>query len=110
MARSSWPSAYGRRQTSSLTETGCGGEKRGTLAIVRRACEARFRDLLPGNAMETIVPQLPRPVPQVMVSSTFTDLKEHRAALIGAIHEHGLHARVMETDSARLVDVIDSSL
>ncbi|MFO0939955.1 MAG: DUF4062 domain-containing protein [Pirellulales bacterium] len=45
-----------------------------------------------------------------MVSSTFTDLQEHRAALIDAIHAHDLHAKVMENDSARLVDVIDSSL
>ncbi|MCA8994883.1 MAG: DUF4062 domain-containing protein, partial [Planctomycetaceae bacterium] len=52
----------------------------------------------------------PRSVPQVMVSSTFTDLKEHRAALIDSIHGHKLHANVMENDSARLVDVIDSSL
>lgn len=52
----------------------------------------------------------PRPIQQVMVSSTFTDLKEHRAALIGAINSHGLHPKVMEHDSARLVDVIDSSL
>ncbi|HYC91666.1 MAG TPA: DUF4062 domain-containing protein [Thermoanaerobaculia bacterium] len=45
-----------------------------------------------------------------MVSSTFTDLQEHRAALIAAIHGHKLHANSMENDSARLVDVIDSSL
>ncbi len=45
-----------------------------------------------------------------MVSSTFTDLQEHRAALIDAIHAHKLHANVMENDSARLVDVIESSL
>lgn len=49
-------------------------------------------------------------IPQVMVSSTFTDLQEHRSALIDAIHSHKLHANVMENDSARLVDVIDSSL
>jgi tetratricopeptide (TPR) repeat protein len=45
-----------------------------------------------------------------MVSSTYTDLAEHRAALIDAIHAHKMHANVMEHDSARLVDVIDSSL
>lgn len=45
-----------------------------------------------------------------MVSSTFTDLKEHRAALINSINTHKLYAKVMENDSARLVDVIDSSL
>jgi hypothetical protein len=53
----------------------------------------------------------PRSIPQVMVSSTFTDLKEHRAALIRALNEHGLHPKVMEYDSAKPVgDVIDSSL
>ena len=53
----------------------------------------------------------PRPIPQVVVSSTFTDLKEHRAALINAIHKHELHANVMEHDDAKLTgDVIDSSL
>ena len=53
----------------------------------------------------------PRSIPQVMVSSTFTDLKEHRAALIKALIEHGLHPNVMEYDSAKPVgDVIDSSL
>jgi hypothetical protein len=45
-----------------------------------------------------------------MVSSTFSDLQEHRAALIEAVHGRRLHANVMENDSARLVDVIDSSL
>ena len=53
----------------------------------------------------------PRSVQQVMVSSTFTDLKEHRAALIKALNEYGLHPNVMEYDSAKPVgDVIDSSL
>ena len=53
----------------------------------------------------------PRHVPQVMVSSTFLDLAEHRAAMIQAIHKHKLHANVMEHDDARLShDVIDSSL
>jgi len=55
-------------------------------------------------------PPAPRPVPQVMVSSTYTDLKEHRAALIEAINAQGLHPRVMAHDSAGLADVIDSSL
>lgn len=49
-------------------------------------------------------------VPQVMVSSTFTDLEEHRSALIKCIHRHKLHANVMENDSARLVDIIESSI
>ncbi len=53
----------------------------------------------------------PHSVPQVMVSSTFTDLKEHRAALITAIHKHKLHANVMEHDDAKVAgDVMDSSL
>lgn len=52
----------------------------------------------------------PRLVPQVMVSSTFTDLLEHRAALINAIHQHNLKAKAMENTSAELADVIDSSL
>lgn len=60
--------------------------------------------------MPKTISDKPRHVPQVMVSSTFTDLQEHRAALIDAIHGHKLHANVMENDSARLVDVIDSSL
>ena len=44
--------------------------------------------------------QQPRTVHQVMVSSTFTDLVEHRAAAIEAIHKHKLHANVMEHDDA----------
>jgi hypothetical protein len=53
----------------------------------------------------------PRSIQQAMVSSTFTDLKEHRVALIKALNEHGLHPKVMEDDSAKPVgDVIDSSL
>ena len=52
----------------------------------------------------------PRSVPQVMVSSTFMDLIEHRKALIDAIESYGLHANVMESHSARLADLIDSSL
>jgi hypothetical protein len=53
----------------------------------------------------------PRSIPQVMVSSTFTDLKEHRAALIRALNEHDLHANAMESDSAKPAgDVMDSSL
>jgi hypothetical protein len=45
-----------------------------------------------------------------MISSTFTDLKEHRAALIQAIKGQGLTDVDMEYDSAKLVDVIASSL
>ncbi|NQV26909.1 MAG: DUF4062 domain-containing protein [Rhodopirellula sp.] len=46
----------------------------------------------------------------VTVSSTFTDLKEHRAALIQAINGLHLHPVVMENDAAKPVDVIESSL
>lgn len=47
----------------------------------------------------------------VMVSSTFTDLKEHRAALIKVIDGADLKSVVMENDSAKPdVDVVDSSL
>jgi len=48
----------------------------------------------------------------VMVSSTFTDLEAHRAALIKAINaQDNLKAIVMENDSAKPVgDVLDSSL
>jgi tetratricopeptide (TPR) repeat protein len=56
----------------------------------------------------------PNPAPRlfrgVMVSSTFTDLKEHRAALIEAIENEELKAVAMEHDSAKLIDVIESSL
>lgn len=47
----------------------------------------------------------------VMVSSTFTDLEEHRAALIKAIDRQSLKSVAMENDSAKPDgDVIDSSL
>jgi len=46
----------------------------------------------------------------VTVSSTFMDLREHRAALIDAIDGQGLKPLAMENDAAKLVDVIDSSL
>ncbi|HXB71217.1 MAG TPA: DUF4062 domain-containing protein [Candidatus Acidoferrales bacterium] len=53
----------------------------------------------------------PRLYHGVMVSSTFTDLKEHRVALIKAIKGQGLTDVAMENDSAKPdVDVIDSSL
>ncbi len=46
-----------------------------------------------------------------MVSSTFTDLQEHRAALIRAIKGQGLSDIAMENDSAKAdVDVVASSL
>src|SRR5947207_3182448 len=62
------------------------------------------------NAMPKKTSHQASSIPQVMVSSTFTDLQEHRSALIDAIHAHKLHANVMENDAARLVDVIESSL
>ena len=46
----------------------------------------------------------------VTISSTFKDLKDHRAVLTSAINSHGLHEVAMENDAAKLVDVIDSSL
>ena len=52
----------------------------------------------------------PRHYLGVMISSTFTDLKEHRAALIDAINGQELKHVAMETSSAKLVDVIESSL
>ena len=53
----------------------------------------------------------PRLYPGVMVSSTFTDLGQHRAALIKAIKGEGLSDVAMDNDSAKPdVDVIDSSL
>src|SRR6185295_16030586 len=54
---------------------------------------------------------LPRKYLGVTISSTFTDLKEHRAALIKAIKGAGLTDVAMENDSAKPgLDVIDSSL
>jgi hypothetical protein len=45
-----------------------------------------------------------------MVSSTFTDLKDHRHQVIEAIERLGYRANVMEYDGARAdVDVIESS-
>jgi hypothetical protein len=53
----------------------------------------------------------PRLYPGVMISSTFTDLERHRAALIKAVKGEGLTDVAMENDSAMAdVDVIDSSL
>ncbi|HJQ36487.1 MAG TPA: DUF4062 domain-containing protein [Thermoanaerobaculia bacterium] len=54
---------------------------------------------------------VPVAYPGVMVSSTFTDLVQHRKALIDAINGQELKPIVMEHDSARPdVDVLDSSL
>ena len=52
----------------------------------------------------------PRQYPGVMVSSTYADLREHRAALMSAIHGQQLHAVAMEDDTARLATVVESSL
>ena len=53
----------------------------------------------------------PRPYPGVMVSSTFSDLEQHRAKLINAINGQGLHPVAMEQDAALPAGtVIDSSL
>ena len=53
----------------------------------------------------------PRKYLGVMISSTFSDLKDHRAALINAIKSQGLTDIGMENDSARAdLDVIDASL
>ncbi|MFZ4526817.1 MAG: DUF4062 domain-containing protein [Chlorobium sp.] len=54
---------------------------------------------------------MPRDFKGVMVSSTFTDLKEHRAALIKLIDSSDFKSVVMEHDSAKSgVDVLGSSL
>ena len=53
----------------------------------------------------------PRLYKGVMISSTFADLKEHRAALREAIERQGFKDVVMENDTAKAdVDLIDSSL
>ena len=46
----------------------------------------------------------------VMISSTFTDLKEHRAALMDALRRQGFKEIAMENDSAKPIGVLDSSL
>jgi hypothetical protein len=60
--------------------------------------------------MTTATSHTPRLVPQVTVSSTFNDLKVHRAALIKCIKAQKLTDVAMENDAAKLVDIIDSSL
>ena len=52
----------------------------------------------------------PQLLHQVMISSTGSDLAAHRNLLSDAINSHGLHPNIMEHDSAKLVDVIESSL
>jgi diadenosine tetraphosphate (Ap4A) HIT family hydrolase len=70
------------------------------------------RDLLhPWDAMENHRSHAPRPVQQVMVSSTYKDLQTHRAMLIESVHKHKLYANVMEHDDAKVTqDVIASSI
>jgi hypothetical protein len=53
---------------------------------------------------------VPRQFHGVMLSSTFSDLERHREALINAVESQDLHAVAMENDSAKPVDIIDSSL
>ncbi|MVM31465.1 DUF4062 domain-containing protein [Spirosoma sp. HMF4905] len=60
--------------------------------------------------MPTNPPIEPRLFPGVTISSTFTDLKQHREALITTIKAHGLTDIAMENDAAKFMDVIDSSL
>lgn len=60
--------------------------------------------------MATVKSHIPRLAPQVTVSSTFTDLVKHRAALIKSIKAHGLTDVAMENDAAKLTDVIESSI
>jgi hypothetical protein len=45
-----------------------------------------------------------------MISSTFTDLKEHRAAVRDALSRQGLKDIAMENDSAKPIGVLKSSL
>ena len=53
----------------------------------------------------------PRLFQGVMVSSTFTDLVDHRRAVIDAIKHQGLHEIAMENVDARVdADVLESSL
>jgi hypothetical protein len=40
----------------------------------------------------------PKSYQAIMVSSTFTDLEDHRKRLIETIHFHGYRANVMEQD------------
>lgn len=57
------------------------------------------------------MPNEPVSYPGVMVSSTFTDLVEHRRALIKAIDGQNLKPVGMEHDSAKpAIDVLESSL
>ena len=53
----------------------------------------------------------PKAYQAIMLSSTFTDLKEHRQRATRAIEKFGYRANVMEYDGARAgANVIESSL
>ena len=53
----------------------------------------------------------PKAYQAIMLSSTFTDLKEHRQRATKAIEKFGYRANVMEYDGARAdANVIESSL
>ncbi|MEA3014664.1 MAG: hypothetical protein QOD42_3209 [Sphingomonadales bacterium] len=52
----------------------------------------------------------PKSFQGIMLSSTFTDLKEHRQKAKLAIEKLGFHAVGMESGGARAADVIDASL
>jgi hypothetical protein len=54
--------------------------------------------------------QRPRKIDGVMISGTFSDLVEHRKVLVRALKGVGLADVAMENDSAKLSDVIESSL
>ncbi|MBK9935685.1 MAG: DUF4062 domain-containing protein [Cytophagaceae bacterium] len=61
--------------------------------------------------MKIDLSNLPKLVHQVMVSSTFTDLINHRKVLIELIDRNKFKANVMENDSALPdIDIIESSL
>lgn len=61
--------------------------------------------------MENVNPAGDRYVHGVMVSSTFADLKNHRAAITKALKAQGLTDVMLENDSAtEAIDVMDSSL
>lgn len=54
--------------------------------------------------------QIPQQFLGITVSSTFNDLGIHRAALVKSIKAIGLTDISMENDSAKFIDVIDSSI
>ncbi|MEQ1903752.1 MAG: DUF4062 domain-containing protein [Pirellulaceae bacterium] len=60
--------------------------------------------------MTNPIPHPPRSIPQVMVSSTFIDLKDLRRIMFDEINRYDMRAEGMEHDGARLVDSLASSL